>query len=144
MTITRGIDHVGLSVKDLEASKRFFKDILEFEIINEKEGEYAFVSDRTTMVTLWQTAKTSANIQTAGLHHIALSVESIEVLRQVETKLRDNNYKIQFDGMGVRGKEGGNIALFFYDPSDIRIELVSPDKDQSGEIPVIGSCGDIE
>lgn len=144
MAVTKGVNHVGLSVIHLEESKTFFREILEFELLEFVPGHHAFVTDGKTMVTLWQTAKNEASLETAGLHHLAFEVESARILREVEDKLRRQNYRIQFDGMGVRGKEGGFLSLFFYDPSGIRIELVSKEKDLTGDVPIIGGCGVIE
>lgn len=52
--------------------------------------------------------------------------------------------RLQFDGIGVRGQEGGYIALFCYEPSGIRIELATAEKDMAGEIPIIGGCGVVD
>ncbi|ASZ60047.1 VOC family protein [Bacillus subtilis] len=144
MAITKGIDHVGLSVKNLEESINFFQSILEFDLSKYVEGKYAFVTDGFRMITLWQTAKSNFDIHTAGLHHLAFQVETAEDLYKVEKKLKENNYRIQFDGVGVRGEEGDFLALYFYDPSGIRIELVSNELDEIGRIPIIGGCGAID
>jgi lactoylglutathione lyase len=144
MAITKGVNHVGLSVIHLEESKTFFMEMLGFDLLEFVSSHHAFVTDGNTMITLWQTAKKEATVETAGLHHLAFEVESANVLSEVENKLRRQNYRIQFDGIGVRGKEGGFLSLFFYDPSGIRIELVSKDKDETGDIPIIGGCGEID
>lgn len=139
--MTRGVNHVGLSVTDLQATKDFFVEILEFEVLKYQEGQHAYVTDGVTMITLWQTAEQEATVKTAGLHHLALQVESVAVLRILEERMRQKNIRLQFDGIGVRGQEGGFIALFCYEPSGIRIELATSEKDLSGEIPIIGGCG---
>ncbi|MGO0059815.1 VOC family protein [Brevibacillus fluminis] len=144
MALTKGVNHVGLSVTNLEASKRFFTDILEFELLKDVEGDHAFVTDGTTMITLWQTAEQAATVKTAGLHHLALQVESVAVLRQLEARMKQNGIRLQFDGIGVRGQEGGFLALFCYDPSGIRIELATLEKDLTGGVPIIGGCGVVE
>lgn len=142
MAMTKGVNHVGLSVTNLAATKGFFVDILEFEVLKYVEGNHAFVTDGTTMITLWQTAEEEANVKTAGLHHLAFQVESFAVLRKIEERLKQKNFRLQFDGIGVQ--EGGFISLFCYGPSGIRIEFSTPEKDLSGDIPIIGGCGVVD
>lgn len=144
MAMTRGVNHVGLSVTNLAASKDFFVEILEFDVLKYEEDQHAFVTDGTTMVTLWQTAEQEANVKTAGLHHLAFQVESAALLRKLEERMKQKNIRLQFDGIGVRGQEGGFLALFCYEPSGIRIELATSEKDPSGDIPIIGGCGVVD
>ena len=52
---TLGVDHVGLAVKDLAASQRFFVNCLGWELLGGKPDYPAvFVGDGLTRVTLWQ------------------------------------------------------------------------------------------
>ena len=52
---TSGVDHVGLSVRDLESTRRFFCDCLGWRVVGERlEYPAAFVSDGQQIVTLWR------------------------------------------------------------------------------------------
>src|SRR6202011_1729886 len=52
---TCGVDHVGLSVRDLESTRRFFCDCLGWRVVGERpEYPAAFVSDGHQIVTLWR------------------------------------------------------------------------------------------
>jgi len=144
MALTNGVHHVGLSVTDLEASKGFFTDILEFEVLQYEAGHHAYVTDGTNMITLWQTADQEAAVKVAGLHHLAFRVASVAVLRQLEERMKQNGVRLQFGGIGVKGQEGGYIGLFCYEPSGIRIELTTEERDEAKEIPIIGGCGAVE
>ncbi len=77
---TRGIDHVGLSVRDLESTRRFFCDCLGWRVVGER-SEYpaAFVSDGHQVVTLWRVEAPVRAIAfdrrtNVGLHYLALAV----------------------------------------------------------------------
>ena len=78
MTLTAGIDHVGLTVRNLEATRDFFVQCLGWKIVGEKPDYPAvFVSDGKLMVTLWQVKEESAPVafdrrKNIGLHHLAL------------------------------------------------------------------------
>lgn len=80
--LTTGFNHVGLTVKDLTASTRFFVDTLGWTLKG-KDTSYpaSFVSDGNMLVTLWQ-AKTPNKIinfdrkNNVGLHHLAFSVQT--------------------------------------------------------------------
>lgn len=141
MALTNGVHHVGLSVTNLEATKEFFTEVLEFQLLQHEAGHYAYVTDGVTMITLWQTAEQEASVSVAGMHHLALHVKSLEVLRQIEERMKQRKIRLQFGGIGVKGQEGGFIALFCYEPSGIRIELTTTERDQAKEIPIIGGCG---
>ncbi|MED4586779.1 VOC family protein [Brevibacillus choshinensis] len=141
MALTNGVHHVGLSVTNLEASKEFFTEVLEFQLLQHEAGHHAYVTDGVTMITLWQTAELEASVKVAGMHHLALSVKSLEVLRQIEERMKQRKINLQFGGIGVKGQEGGFIALFCYEPSGIRIELTTTERDLEKEIPIIGGCG---
>jgi catechol 2,3-dioxygenase-like lactoylglutathione lyase family enzyme len=53
--VTRGVDHVGLTVADLEQSRGFFCDCLHWTVLGENLSYPAvFVADGHGVVTLWQ------------------------------------------------------------------------------------------
>lgn len=79
MSITQGIDHLGLTVRDLEASLGFFTGALSWTQFG-RNPDYpsAYVTDGHAKLTLWQQRgqvpfDRHAN---AGLHHTALKVAS--------------------------------------------------------------------
>ena len=52
---TCGVDHVGLSVRDLESARRFFCDCLGWRVVGERpDYPAAFVSDSHQIVILWR------------------------------------------------------------------------------------------
>jgi catechol 2,3-dioxygenase-like lactoylglutathione lyase family enzyme len=80
--ITKGAHHLGLTVPDLEQTRRFFIDTLGYEQLGEVPDYPAvFLSDGTTMITLWQAVDPANAVpfdrkNVIGLHHFALSVDS--------------------------------------------------------------------
>jgi catechol 2,3-dioxygenase-like lactoylglutathione lyase family enzyme len=77
---TCGVDHVGLSVRDLASTRKFFCDCLGWRIVGERPDYPAvFVSDGHDVVTLWQVESPSTAIPfdrraNVGLHHLAFAV----------------------------------------------------------------------
>ena len=77
---TCGVDHVGLSVRDLASTRNFFCDCLGWRVVGERANYPAvFVSDGHDIVTLWQVESPSEAIPfdrraNVGLHHLALAV----------------------------------------------------------------------
>ena len=77
---TCGVDHVGLSVRDLESTRRFFCDCLGWRVVGERpEYTAAFVSDGQQIVTLWRVEAPDQAVAfdrrtNVGLHHLALAV----------------------------------------------------------------------
>ena len=77
---TCGVDHVGLSVRDLESTRRFFCDCLGWRVVGERpEYPAAFVSDGQQMVTLWRVEAPDQAVvfdrrANVVLHHLALAV----------------------------------------------------------------------
>ena len=80
MPATFGVDHIGLSVRDLESTRRFFCDCLGWRVVGERpDYPAAFVSDGHDVVTLWQFEAPDRAVAfdrraNVGLHHLALAV----------------------------------------------------------------------
>ena len=56
-TVTRGAHHIGLTVPDLEQTRRFFLDTLGYEQVGEVPDYPAvFLTDGSLMIALWQAA----------------------------------------------------------------------------------------
>ncbi|MDA0229384.1 MAG: VOC family protein [Proteobacteria bacterium] len=93
--LTQGTHHVGLTVPNLSEAQSFFGDLLGFMQVGEVADYTAvFLSDGTTMITLWQ----AENPQTAapfdrknviGLHHLALKVATAAVLDDLYQRLNE-------------------------------------------------------
>ena len=91
-----GLSHVGLSVRDREAARHFWVDVLGFELIDE-EAHYCFVFDRgaglaITMTDHDQTVSGAFDEHHPGLDHLAYAVPDVESLLSWQQRL---------DGLGV-------------------------------------------
>src|SRR5260370_4513564 len=79
-TSTCGVDHVWLSVRGLESTRKFFCDCLGWRIVGERPDYPAmFVSDGHDVVTLWQVESPGQAIPfdrraPVGFHHLALAL----------------------------------------------------------------------
>ena len=130
--LTSGVHHVGLSVPDLDAASRFFCDALGFSVAGERPDYPArFVSDGTTLITLWQVSDRAnatpfdrrANI---GLHHLALGVANDEALDLVHGRVAAHpGVTVEFAPEPIR--EGAKTRHFICQmPGGIRIEFATP------------------
>ena len=128
--ITQGLHHLGLTVPDLAATKAFFADTLGFRQVGEKPDYPAvFLSDGTTMITLWQAAAPAsatpfdrkANI---GLHHFAMRVDGADALDALHTKLKATaGVDIEFAPEPLGG--GPTRHMMCYSPGGIRMEFIA-------------------
>ncbi|WP_350334609.1 VOC family protein [Coralliovum pocilloporae] len=126
--ITRGVHHVGLAVKDLDATSMFFTDCLGWSVVQEKPDYPAiFVSDGSIMLTLWRVAEPEAAVTfdrrgNVGLHHLALRVETRAALDDVFEAVRNwPGVEVEF----APNPEGDApfAHCMIYEPSGIRLEF---------------------
>lgn len=128
MALTSGVDHVGLSVRDLPTTRNFFTDILGFdEVGGVSDYPASFVSDGTVMITLWQTEEDPfafdrmANI---GLHHLALRVESPKKLQKIFQTL-ENTPDVLIECPPIPLESGNGTHFMTIEPGGIRIEFIT-------------------
>jgi glyoxylase I family protein len=91
-----GLSHVALSARDTQAAKRFWVDVLGFELL-EEQPTYCFVFDRAAglAITLTDHDQTVSGVfdeHHPGLDHLAYAVSDVESLLSWEQRL---------DGFGV-------------------------------------------
>lgn len=131
MAMTQGAHHIGLTVLNLTATRDFLVDVLEFKQVGEVPSYPAlFLSDGTTLLTLWQAA--DPNIATPfdrknniGRHHFALKVQNLETLNFLyQTLATAEGVQIEFPPEPLDG--GHTHHMMFYIPGGIRMELIAP------------------
>lgn len=131
MSVTTGLNHLGLSVRDLDETPRFFVGVLGWEEVARDESyPRNAVTDGALRLTLWQVDHTldvagfdrRANI---GLHHLAIEVPDEDVLHATAARVRDwPGVEVEFmpEFMG----KGPRKHMMFREPGGIRLELVWP------------------
>lgn len=130
--LTRGVHHVGITVPDLEAAERFFREALGWDVVGNNPAYPAvFVSDGHSMVTVWRAADPATAIAfdrrgNIGLHHLALGVADDTVLDAVFDRVRSHpGVTIEFPPTPIR--EGSQTRHFICAmPGGIRIEFATP------------------
>ncbi len=126
--LTTGFDHIGLTVKDLSASTKFFVDVLGWQLkFEDKKYPASFVGDGNMFVTLWQVKDSSKAVgfnrkQNVGLHHLAISVKSFEALDALYEKFKaEPNVEIEFAPELSYG--GPAKHMMIREPSGNRLEF---------------------
>lgn len=129
--LTRGAHHIGLTVPDLDRTRRFFTDVLGLSQVGEVPDYPAvFLSDGAIMITLWQAAD-PANAtpfdrrNVIGLHHFALTVDGSDALDSLhETLQQQDDVVIEFAPESLGG--GATRHMIVYIPGGIRVEFIAP------------------
>ncbi len=124
-----GINHFGLAVTDIEASKKFFVDTLGFELLGE-DSEYpsAFVANEEILVTLWRVTDPNTAVafdrkNNVGLHHVAFNIDSFEALDALHGVLvKVPGVVIEFSPEPLSG--GPTKHMMIREPSGNRLEFI--------------------
>ena len=128
---TQGINHLGLSVRNLDETVSFFVDCLGWEESG-RDGSYprSAVSDGSIRLTLWQVdhgleVNQFQFRQNVGLHHFALELASEKELNEVAERVKS------WPGVGIEFMpellgEGPRKHMIFFEPGGIRIEFIWP------------------
>ncbi|MCP4769753.1 MAG: VOC family protein [Gammaproteobacteria bacterium] len=128
---TQGINHLGLSVRNLDETVSFFVDCLGWEESGRDESyPRSAVSDGCIRLTLWQVDYDLAVNQfqfrqNVGLHHFALELASEAVLNEVAERIKSwPGVDIEF--MPELLGEGPRKHMILFEPGGIRIEFIWP------------------
>lgn len=126
--MTAGFNHVGLSVTDLEKSTQFFTETLGWRLSGRDE-EYpaTFLTDGEMFLTLWrvsdpETAVAFNRKNNVGLHHLAISVASFDILDELYERVRAvDGVVIEFAPEPAYG--GPTKHMMIREPSGNRLEF---------------------
>lgn len=129
--LTLGIDHLGLTVPDLDKTISFFTGCLGWEVVGGMpDYPSKFISDGSSVLTIWQ-VKSDTPVSfdrktNVGLHHVAFKLASEEKLNEAFSKIKDwpdvnVECSPEFSGAGPKvhffiNEPGGNRFEFAYDP----------------------------
>jgi len=121
MAKPKRIGHLVLNVKDLEASTKFYTDILGFQVSRQREtGTFLTCGKIHHDLALFQAAPDAAPVTPGGLglNHMALQVEDFDTLTEFYHRLED--YKIEMrttdhsmtKSIYISDPDGNGIELF--------------------------------
>jgi lactoylglutathione lyase len=131
MTITKGLNHLGLSVYNLDQTVAFFVDCLGWQESG-RDDSYprSAVSDGTLRLTLWQIdhsleVNSFQFRKNVGLHHFALEIGTEVELNMLAQNIQDYpGVTIEF--MPELLGTGPRKHMMFNEPGGIRIEIIWP------------------
>lgn len=119
--IIKGLAHIGIFVKDMDASVKFYRDMLGFTVTDEYQmgSRLVFCSIGTCLLELIQPKEYTPRVP-GQVDHIAVEVENIEDLCD----------ELRAKGVSIPGKIdfnadllGGVKNVFFEGPDGERIEF---------------------
>lgn len=129
MAATSGLDHLGLSVLDLNQTTDFFTQCLGWRETGRDESyPQTAVSDGKVRLTLWQVteAKSSSEFDrkaNIGLHHVAFKVETELELLNLSKKVQDYpGVVIEF--MPELVGKGPRKHMMCSEPGGLRVEFI--------------------
>ncbi len=118
--------HTSITVKDMEASLRFYTEILGLELerrrpIAENKAEIAFVRDPDSGMRIELTHWDGKNEFDPGeqLDHLAFEVERLDEFLQ---RVRAGGVRVAKEPFRLAG--GSGRVAFILDPNDVWIELI--------------------
>jgi len=126
-----GINHVSISVSDLDRSLEFYRDVLKLPLLVEPspgvkfEGLGAILAVGHTPFALQQHDEHRPGAfdpRRTGLDHLAFQVAGREALEDWETLLDESSCSHS----GIQEVPGFGFHLHFHDPDGVQLELFAP------------------
>jgi catechol 2,3-dioxygenase-like lactoylglutathione lyase family enzyme len=119
-----GIDHVALSVRDVERAAQWYIDVLGFERRYEEmwDGVPTFIGKGTTAIALFPTrtrnSKTAASAAKIDMLHLAFRADRRNFLAAQE-ELKRRGIKFQFQDHEI------SHSIYFSDPDEHELEITT-------------------
>jgi len=137
MVQPKRIGHVVLNVRDVEASTKFYTDIIGFQIALQKE-DATFLTCGTIHhdLALFKAKQSFRLDDGVGLNHMALQVEDFDMLTKYWEKLFQHEIEI-----ARTTDHGMTSSIYFEDPDGNGIELFCNNQDDPAEGLAIMSDG---
>ena len=124
---TLGIDHLGLTVRDLDTTVAFFTDCLGWTVVGGKpDYPSQYVTDGTSVLTLWQVQTENPvafdRKTNLGLHHVSFKIATEEKLNALYETVEDwpgivVECSPEFSGSGPK------VHFFVAEPGGLRLEF---------------------
>ena len=121
------IGHIALYVQDLERSAKFYTDVLGFQVsdVYPETGELVaggavFMRCNADHHGIALFKATKDYRPSAGLHHVAFEVSSLDEVLRAREHLRNHDVPIHFEG---RRRAGVQLAVEFQDPDGHNLEI---------------------
>jgi catechol-2,3-dioxygenase len=118
------LNHAVLYVRDVQRSVAFYRDVLDFKVVNEMAGRAAFLqaagSGNDHDLGLFQIgaqAPASAAGRTVGLYHLAWEVDTLAELSQLAMALRDAG------ALAGASDHSTTKSLYAKDPDGLEFEV---------------------
>ena len=112
-----GIDHVVLHVANLERSRRFYIDVLGFQIAHESSWQ-SFLRCGSQQVALFEVRDGAEVHAGSEMNHMALRLETGDY--------EEARAALEAAGLEVHGRPGDDRCLYFSDPDGHRLQVLTP------------------
>lgn len=128
--ITQGAHHIGLTVPNLEQTRKFFTETLGYDQVGEVADYPAvFLSDGNLMITLWQATDPDNAVpfdrkNVIGLHHLALTVDTDSLDGLYERLQNSADVDIEFAPEPLGDMPVRHMMCNI--PGGIRVEFLAP------------------
>ena len=121
MVTPKRVGHLVLNVRDVEASEKFYTEILGFEIaVKRPDRTFLTCGKIHHDLALFKAAEDSGPVSEGqlGLNHFAVQVDNLEELKWIYQRLKEHGTPI--DGTVDHGMTD---SVYFSDPDGIRVEV---------------------
>ncbi len=121
------IDHVAVTVADMERSVRFYRDVMGFKVLGRVQPREGFTivcigTGNDAFLELFHFASGSKPLEfensDVGLKHIAFKVDDVE---GIAAKLHEHNVEFTVEPTSAKG---GIRVAFFKDPDGNLLEII--------------------
>jgi catechol 2,3-dioxygenase-like lactoylglutathione lyase family enzyme len=131
-----GIDHLALVTHDMEATVQFYTDLLGMRLVRTMRTgpelnharHYFFDAGRGNQLAFFDLSEAPPDAMPQHLHHVALTVDSVDTLRAMHQRLLDHGV----NATAILERSYGS-TFYFQDPNGIRLQLAVQTKAWEGE-----------
>lgn len=117
-TLTYGLTHIAVAVKDLKRTSKFYQQVFDMEVMYDESDFIQLTTPGTNDILVFEKSKT-ANGKTGGIAHFGFRLRDAKDISKMEKKIKEAGGKIKDQGEFLPGSP----YIFFEDPDGYEIEV---------------------